>query len=51
MDSAEITLAELADLTEGSYILIDTRDEISYEYGSLQDAVNIPDITEAEKRG
>ena len=51
MDSVEITLAELADLTEGSYILIDTRDEISYEYGSLQDAVNIPDITEAEKRG
>lgn len=51
MDSAEITLAELADLTEGSYILIDTRDEISYEYGSLQDAVNIPDITEAKKRG
>ena len=51
MDSAEITLAELADLTEGSYILIDTRDEISYEYGSLQDAINIPDITEAEKRG
>ncbi len=40
----EITLAQLADLPEGSYLLIDTRDSFSYEYGTLQDAVNIPDI-------
>lgn len=45
----EIELEQLADLPEGSYLLIDTRDEISFEYGTLMDAVNIPDVlAEAE---
>ena len=46
-----MTLNELADCPEGSYILVDMRDEISYEYGTLQDAINIPDIISAADSG
>ena len=36
----ELSLTQLADLPEGSYLLIDTRDEISYEYGTIEGAEN-----------
>ena len=50
-DTLEIALDELADLPEGSYLLIDTRDEISYTYGTLEGAVNFPDIIGADTSG
>ena len=43
-DSPEITLDRLTDMPEGSYVLIDIRDAISFEYGTLQGAVSEPDI-------
>ncbi len=46
-DSPEITLDRLTDMPEGSYVLIDIRDAISFEYGTLQGAVSDPDIMEA----
>ena len=46
----EIELSALADMPEGTYMLIDVRDEISYEYGTMQDAYNYPDVREAAKR-
>lgn len=38
----EITVSELAALDKSSYILIDVRDEMSYAYGHLPNAVHIP---------
>ena len=46
-DSPEITLDRLTDMPEGSYVLIDIRDAISFEYGTLQGAVSEPDIMDA----
>ena len=46
MEQIEITLEQIADLPQGSYLLIDTRDAISFEYGTLEDAVSIPDVIE-----
>lgn len=46
----DITLEELADLTEGSYALFDIRDEISFSHGTIPGAENLPDIDEAEER-
>ena len=40
----EYTLTQLADQPEGSYLLIDIRDEGSYDYGSIDGAVNMPDV-------
>ncbi|MBO7600506.1 MAG: ATPase [Lachnospiraceae bacterium] len=45
MDIYEITLDELTDLPQGSYMLIDTRDAFSYEYGTLEYAESIPDVS------
>ena len=45
-----ITLAQLADLPEGSFRLIDIRDEVSFEYGTMQGAENMPDIVGAAER-
>lgn len=39
----ELTLEQLADLPSGSYMLIDTRDVVSFDYGTIEGAVNIPD--------
>lgn len=50
MTSLEITLAELTDMTEGSYQLIDTRDEVSHRYGTVPDAVSMPDVLDAAER-
>ena len=47
----ELSLTQLADLPEGSYLLIDTRDEISYEYGTIEGAENVPDVIAAAREG
>lgn len=44
MSKEEISLAELADLPEGSYLLADVRDAISWQYGSVPGSVSYPDI-------
>lgn len=41
-----ITLEALADLPESSYVLVDVRDAISYDYDTLPHAVSMPDIVE-----
>ena len=51
MEKPEITLNALADLTEGSFLLIDTRDEASYEYGTMESAVHFPNILEEARAG
>ena len=43
-DNIEITIEEMADLPEGTYTLIDIRDDISYSYGTMPEAVSCPDI-------
>ena len=47
----ELSLTQLADLPEGSYLLIDTRDEVSYEYGTIEGAENVPDVIAAAQEG
>lgn len=44
LDSAawEVTVGELSAWDKGSYLLVDVRDELSYAYGHLPDAVQIP---------
>ena len=45
MDNAiEMETWQLADLPEGTYELIDIRDQSSFEYSTMPGAVNIPDI-------
>ena len=51
MHEVEITLDEIADLPEGTYTLIDVRSEISFNFGSIPKAINIPNIMEAERDG
>ena len=47
---SEITIEQLADLPESTYVLYDIRDSISYSYGTIPGAENLRDITEqAEK--
>ena len=50
-ERTEITLEELADLPEGSRLLIDTRDEISMSYGTIPGAVHLPDLREQAEKG
>ena len=47
----EITLDELSDLPEAARLLIDTRDAISFEYGTIPGAVQYPDLLEAAREG
>ena len=47
----ELSLTQLADLPEGCYLLIDTRDEVSYEYGTIEGAENVPDVIAAAQEG
>lgn len=42
-----ITLEQTADLPEGTYILIDIRSEVSFSFGTIPNAVNIPDVIHA----
>ena len=51
IEKPEITLNGLADLTEGSFLLIDTRDEASYEYGTMENAVHFPNLYEEARAG
>ena len=51
MEKPEITLNGLADLTEGSFLLIDTRDEASYEYGTMENAIHFPNLYEEARAG
>ena len=43
---SEITIEQLADLPESTYVLYDIRDSISYSYGTIAGAENLRDITE-----
>ncbi|MBQ9031809.1 MAG: ATPase [Parasporobacterium sp.] len=44
MAAEEITIEELADLHPSDYILVDIRDEISFQYGTIPGARRIPDL-------
>lgn len=46
---SEITVSELEELPEGSFSLIDIRNDESYSYGSLPGAVHIPENIFMEK--
>jgi tRNA(Ile)-lysidine synthase TilS/MesJ/rhodanese-related sulfurtransferase len=43
-DTEEITMGQLADLHPSTYRLIDIRDEISFQYGTIPGAQQLPDI-------
>lgn len=47
----ELTLAQLADLTEGSYLLIDVRSRQSHVYGTIPGAVSMPDVLDRASDG
>ena len=42
MEAREITLQELNSANPAEYILVDVRDAMSFSYGHLPDAVNVP---------
>ncbi|MBQ9308478.1 MAG: ATPase [Clostridia bacterium] len=42
----ELTLEEVTDLPGESYVLIDTRDEASFEYDTMPGAVHVPELME-----
>jgi len=50
-DYKEITIEELADLPEGSYILCDVRDSVSFGYGSMPGAIAIDDVIAQASEG
>lgn len=45
-----ITLEQTADLPENTYLLIDIRSEISFSFGTIPNAVNLPDILKAAEK-
>lgn len=47
----DITLEELTDMTAGTYLLLDIRDDVSYRYGTIPGAVSMPDVLEAADCG
>ena len=47
-DEIEITLDELLKLPESSYLLIDTRNEVSYQLGHIEGAVLTHDDIRSE---
>ncbi len=47
----ELTIEELTDLPEGTCVLYDIRNSISFEYGTIGDAVNLPDILKKAEEG
>ncbi|MBO4540321.1 MAG: ATPase [Clostridia bacterium] len=51
MEKTEITVEELSRMEADSFVLVDLRDAVSYEYGHIPGAVNIPqgDIFERVK--
>ena len=50
-EKIEITMEELADLHPSTYRLIDIRDEISFQYGTIPGAEQIPEILEKAREG
>ncbi|MBR6093866.1 MAG: ATPase [Lachnospiraceae bacterium] len=50
-DTEEISMGQLADLHPSTYRLIDIRDEISFQYGTIPGAEQIPDIIKKAKEG
>lgn len=42
MEKLEITIEELKRKGKGEYLLLDIRDEMSFGYGHLTEAVNVP---------
>ena len=42
MENLEITIEELKKKGKGEYLLLDIRDEMSFGYGHLPEAVNVP---------
>ena len=50
-ENIEITIEELADLHPSAYRLIDIRDEISFQYGTIPGAEQIPEILEKAREG
>ena len=51
MNENEITLDILSDLPEDTYVLYDIRDGVSYAYGTIPGALNLPDAEETAARG
>ncbi len=51
MESFNITIEELADLPEATYILYDIRDDISYSYGTIPGAESKRDIAASAEDG
>ena len=51
MEDLEITLEELADIPEGSRLLVDVRDETSRAYGTIPGAEGMPDLMERARAG
>lgn len=50
-DKSDITISELADIHPSVYILVDIRDDISFQYGTIPGAVQIPDILQKAQEG
>lgn len=47
----EITIEQFADLPEGTSVLVDVRNAVSYDYGSIPGAIQIPDLLEQAEKG
>ncbi len=45
----EITIEQLADLPAGTYRLVDVRNDVSFQYGTIPDAIQIPELLEMAK--
>jgi len=45
----EITIEQLADLPAGTYRLVDVRNDVSFQYGTIPDAIQIPELLERAK--
>ncbi|MCH5304840.1 MAG: ATPase, partial [Ruminococcus sp.] len=50
MSEIIISYNEVADLPENTYTLIDVRSEVSFGFGTIPSAVNVPDIISEAKR-
>ncbi len=45
----DISLQDLADIHPSTYVLVDTRDAISHEYGGIPNSLSMPDIYQQAK--
>ena len=41
----EISISEMLELKSDEYVVIDIRDEIAFTYGTINGAINIPQIS------